>query len=284
MILPASYSNGFAPRDGSPLYPSLWKGCVGAWAPCLGPSGLTLRDWGGFGNNGTLTGGPSWVVSGRQALSFDGVNDQITFASPGKCAVSGAQSLSLWFNARSIVVANFPQMFNLGLVASPFTGQSLVGFNIVGVGPTIGTSQLCYIDYNASSGGVSGSYTTQSFGGRLNEWIHVVGQWNGTIWRTFINGTEDTNAQGTQDAPTAQPNGLMAIGSSSSSRFFDGNIEDVRFYGRALSPNEIRLLASRRGVAYELAPRRRSRVSVLTSLRYNIFTGNVGSLEVIGAS
>jgi hypothetical protein len=262
-----------------PLYPELWRGCVGAWAPCLGPTGLTLRDNSRFGNHGTLINGPTWNASGgRHALGFDGVNDQITFASPGRCAVSGAQSLSLWFNARSIVVANNPQMFNLGLTASPFTGQCLLGFNIANAGPTIGTSQLCFIDYNASLGGVSGSYTTQSFGGRLNEWIHVVGQWTGTIWRTWINGVEDTNAQGTQDAPTAQPTGVMTIGSIATSRFFDGNIDDVGIYNRALSPNEIRLLATRRGIAYEMAPRRRSRAVVITSgfsaLRPSILRGS----------
>ena len=75
MILPASYSNGFAPRDGQPLYPELWRGCVGAWCPSLGPTGLTLRDWSGFGNHGTLTNmdpGTDWVLSGgRYALDFD---------------------------------------------------------------------------------------------------------------------------------------------------------------------------------------------------------------------
>jgi DhnA family fructose-bisphosphate aldolase class Ia len=69
-----------------------------------------------------------------------------------------------------------------------------------------------------------------------------------------------------------------------SGRNFNGQMLDVRIYHRVVSENEIRILASRRGIAYELAPRRRSRVSVLASLRYNIFTGNVGSLEVIGAS
>jgi hypothetical protein len=38
---------------------------------------------------------------------------------------------------------------------------------------------------------------------------------------------------------------------------FSGQLDDIRIYNRALSANEIRLLAARRGIAYELAPRKR---------------------------
>lgn len=68
MILPGRYANGFAPRDGQPLYPELWKGCVGAWNPGLGVTGLTLRDQSGFGRHGTLTNGPTWGVSGKDQV------------------------------------------------------------------------------------------------------------------------------------------------------------------------------------------------------------------------
>jgi hypothetical protein len=210
-------------------------------------------DFSGQGNPGTLTNmdvATDWVADtadgGVRALDFDGTNDEIAFASPGAAAVSGVQSLSLWFYARSITVANRPQMFNLGLAGYPYTGQCLLGFNIIGVGPTVGTSRLCFIDYNSALGGVSGSYTTESFGTRLNEWIHVVGQWDGTIWRTWIDGTEDTNAQGTQDAPVAQPTGVMTIGSVATARYFDGLIDSVLLYDRVLTSAEITLLAASR--------------------------------------
>jgi hypothetical protein len=80
MILPGTYQNGFAPRDGSPLYPELWRGCVGAWNPGLGPTGLTLRDWSGYGNHGTLTNITAqncWKISeGRHAMEFVSSTDQ----------------------------------------------------------------------------------------------------------------------------------------------------------------------------------------------------------------
>jgi hypothetical protein len=74
-----SYQSGFyAPGRGVAKHPELWRGCVGAWNPGLGNTGLSLRDWSGGQNNGVLTNGPTWGVSdGRQALTFDGVNDRI---------------------------------------------------------------------------------------------------------------------------------------------------------------------------------------------------------------
>ena len=63
-------------------YPELWSGCVGAWAPCLGPTGTRLHDLSRYRNWGTLTNmdaATDWVVSGgRYALDFDGSNDYVS--------------------------------------------------------------------------------------------------------------------------------------------------------------------------------------------------------------
>ena len=70
----------FATHDDS-AYPELWNGCVGAWAPCLGPSGTRLHDHSGKQNWGTLANmdaATDWVVDGgRYALDFDGSNDYV---------------------------------------------------------------------------------------------------------------------------------------------------------------------------------------------------------------
>jgi hypothetical protein len=42
---------------------------------------------------------------------------------------------------------------------------------------------------------------------------------------------------------------------------FAGSLSDMRIYNRQLSPQEIALLAMRPGIAYEMAPRRRSGLS-----------------------
>ena len=60
------YGQGFARCQAECEYPELWKGLVGSWAPYLGSTGTTLRDWSGHGNHGTLTSmdpATDWVAS-----------------------------------------------------------------------------------------------------------------------------------------------------------------------------------------------------------------------------
>ena len=73
LFLP-SYKQGFARSAAESDNPGLWEGLVGAWAPALGPTGLTVRDWRGKGNHGTLTNmapATDWVMTEKGwALDF----------------------------------------------------------------------------------------------------------------------------------------------------------------------------------------------------------------------
>lgn len=276
MILPASYSNGFAPRDGSPLYPSLWRGCVGAWAPCLGPSGLTLRDWSGFGNHGTLTSmtAAAWTPSGgRYGLLFDGVDDYVPVSTSRFPSGNSALTFSLWFNPASIG-----------------TARPLIGYGRNGTGTWV----IVYVDsggrvvmeFGNGSGSVVG--TTVLVVGR---WYHIAAIYDRSQTRIAINGiTESSTAyssanidvnRDTDSQPiggigsyftqfaTQVDNGLATERYTSAS----GSLDDVRIYNRALSANEIRLLATRPGIAYEIAPRRRSSSAVQFNRRRRLLLG-----------
>lgn len=76
-----SYGRGFARCAAESAYPNLWKGLLGLWAPYLGPTGLTLYDWSGYGRHGTLTDmdpATDWVASPHgSVLDFDGADDQV---------------------------------------------------------------------------------------------------------------------------------------------------------------------------------------------------------------
>lgn len=251
-------------------YPGLWRGCVGAWAPCLGPTGVMLRDWSGFKTHATLTNGPIFTPSaGTYAVSCDGVDDKC-ITSNNVPVVTGPQWVSLWFNAAGITVANRPSLFSIALPSSPFTTQLIVGFNVVGTGTTEGTSRLCVIDYDGVA--VSGAFTTTTFGSRLNEWFHVVGGWDGTRWFVYINGVDETNAQGTQDAPTAVAAPLYISGTASG-RSFNGYIDGIMWSRGRITTQQIRLLGSRRGIAYETAPRRRVSSAVQFNRRRRLLVG-----------
>ncbi|MEM1304621.1 MAG: LamG domain-containing protein, partial [Planctomycetota bacterium] len=77
----------------------------------------------------------------------------------------------------------------------------------------------------------------------VGEWTHVAVVHNGSQWRLYRNGelfATNTTSQGAINTAS----GLWAIGSPSglANRFFDGQIDEVRVYSRALSDADIDML------------------------------------------
>jgi hypothetical protein len=282
VILPASYSNGFAPRDGQPLYPGLWRGCVGAWAPCLGPTGLTLRDWSGFGNHGVLTNGPAWVPSqGRYAISFDGTDDYINFGTRPNVYELSRFSCSFWIyktsNSAGWVLNRYNTSAAGGVVGDYFG---------VGQGTSIPTASSSF-----TGGGVNDYVVFESPDIiALNKWHHVA---MSVDLATRANTTITVN--GVYQAVTITTNGVppsvfkaatstvwtssRITGSGGGQNYSAFIADDVMLYRYFIPQNMHRLLASRPGIAYELAPRRRSSSAVVitsgfSALRPSILRGS----------
>jgi hypothetical protein len=235
MILPGTYANGFAPRDGEPLFPELWRGCVGAWNPGLGPTGLTLRDWSLFKNHGTLTNmdaGTDWVASqGRYALEFDGTNDSVALGYRPVLNLQSPLTICCW----CFPTANVSQAVVYSNMTGSFTGCETALTTLI---PRF---------WNGSSW----FNATQPL--PANTWSHVAWTNNGTVTQIFING--QLRGSSTHNGPTSNTSIPQHIGSRNTAIPFIGLLDCLELYNRILSPNEIRLLASRRGIAYEMAPR-----------------------------
>ena len=264
MILPASYANGFAPRDGQPLYPELWRGCVGAWSTTLGPSGVTLRDWSGLGNHATLkSSGAMPSVSpagGHNLLNLSGVQYADTGAACQALRSAARITVSAWVVTTTVskeIVSDYSgtnDHFELYLLGSGFPA-------FYAYGATTG--------YRASSVSVTD--------GKLH---HVLGEFNAGAINMYIdgvlaNGALSGTVPATLNAAAGQP---LNIGRYVNSAYFVGSIGDVFLHDRVLQDSEKRVIASRPGIAYELSPRRRSRAVVITSgfsaLRPSILRGS----------
>ena len=263
MLLPGTYANGFAPRDGRPLYPELWKGCVGAWNPGLGVSGLTLRDWSGFGNHGTLTNmtsGSAWsVVGGKFALTFDGVNDYVESAQ--KLSSVPEVTAEAWIRT-STVSREILAIYNLAGVSILELYLPLSGNPQFYIYKANGSAQLCYREASVAVND--------------GKWHHVAGVFSGLSSRldVYIDGLKANGTlTGTIPSTTNTSTEPMRIGAYNSGGFFSGSIGSVRTYVVAVSDSVIRLLSSRDGIAYEMAPRRRSSVQVTTNRRRRIIIG-----------
>jgi hypothetical protein len=250
MTSPGSYANGFAPRDGQPLYPELWRGCVGAWAPCLGPTGLTLRDWSGRCNHGTFfnsSASTAWSVSvGRYAADFPtSANEYVSCANPQLGGLS-QMSLSYWL----IRTGN----------NSAANGNGVIGaWGLQGTGATNQFVSLFVanaIRFTVGAGTVVGVTASQSID--LGSLYHIACVYTGSAVQIYVNGIFGGSAALTGAIVAGA--GELRFGNYAANEQSICSIDDVRVYSRAVSQNEIRLLASRRGIAYELAPRRRSRI------------------------
>lgn len=250
MILSGSYANGFAPRDGRTLYPELWRGCVFAAAPMLGPSGLTLRDWSGFGNHGTLTGvtaASAWTPNrGRYSLSFAGASQYVdTGNSAAFDFATGDFSVCVWVRIATA---------DAGIIGTLSSAPRGWGLYIWSTSPYIN-----WFAYGSTSTNDSRKGPVNIVGD--NRWHLVAANYSRVTGITqYLDGINIGNTSTlTGDLSSSQ---TLQLGRYPISTTFTGQLDDTRIYSRCLSDWEHRLLASRRGIAYELAPRRRSSVQV----------------------
>jgi hypothetical protein len=71
----------------------------------------------------------------------------------------------------------------------------------------------------------------------VNQWVHIAGTYDGQTQRLYVNGRL---VSAEQQAGLIDPsNGKLRIGGNSGGEAFEGYIDDVRIYNRALGANEV---------------------------------------------
>ena len=213
-------------------YASLKQGLVGAWIPSISGSGLLLPDLSGRGNHGTLTNmdASDWVSSeyGR-ALDFDGSNDYVSIPDSNQLDVTGPVSLAIWVRGTSTANKVLTEKGN---------NKTLV------LQPN-GANDFYYLDGFAGPAIVPG-LNTLIFNG---SWHNITATFNGATRSLYVDGAlRHTSAMST---PSANADEFVIGARSGSSVAWQGQVDDVRVYNRALSESEIRLLASKRGIGLE---------------------------------
>ena len=216
-----------------------------------------------------------WVVSGgRYALDFDGTNDCFSVS-----ALRGTETvvtLSTWVN---ILTYNNLDDFlcehttnynsNDGFISDPCGsgGTWAVGLTSTGTLPAF-TSYSVWTFPRPTAG----------------VWNHVSTIFDrtkglaATGLRTFVNGIEQTLTSG---FITGTISGAFANASTffmsraNSSLFLNAQLADAMLHNRSLSPQEIRLLATRPGIAYERRKRKQVYVPQTSARRRKILTGQV---------
>ena len=193
-------------------------------------SGTTVADSSGNGNTGTINGA-TWTTAGRygNALSFNGTTSYVDLGNPASLKLTGSMTWSAWIYATANpaddgqIVAKSGDTGGWQLKTSPDTGS-----HTFGVGVSVdGTNQVQRY-----------SNTIRA----LNTWYHVAGVYNAAA-RTldiYVNGVLDNGVlRGAVPAAQYDPAQNVNIGRRSGGYYFNGTIDEVRIYNRALSVSEI---------------------------------------------
>ena len=196
------------------------SGLVAAYAFNEG-AGTTSADVSGNGFTATLVSSPSWVAGQfGSALSFNGTS---SYAATG-------------------LTTNLPNWTVSGWVYSPAAPTSAAPS-----GP-IHREANYQINWNHGTSAfqgavgvrVSGSWYAASFGAlAANTWYNLAATYDGETLNAYTNGVLITSNTAPSGPADADPNALTIGRHAAVSQFFQGIVDNVRIYNRALSQTEI---------------------------------------------
>uniref|UniRef100_A0A6M3IEL8 Putative lectin/glucanase superfamily protein n=1 Tax=viral metagenome TaxID=1070528 RepID=A0A6M3IEL8_9ZZZZ len=204
-------------------------GCV-LYLPFEEGAGTTVYDQSQMGNDGVFgasTAAPTWT-SGKygKAILFDGANDLITVTDDTSLDLTSELTVSAWVNTN---VRNEGGATYYGIVVKKAT--SLWG----GGGYLLLLTPDGNWRFNIGDGA---SYQNATVVAETDVWTHVVGVLTSTHLHIYKNGVLGESTVRTKTPGVSGTN--LIIGKWAGYASFNGEIDDVRIYNRALSAEEIR--------------------------------------------
>ena len=187
-------------------------------------SGTAVTDLSGQGNNGTITGATR-TPSGKygSALSFNGTSNLVTVPDAASLDLTTGMTVEAWVQPtalgntwRTVAFKETGNYYSYALYASSGTG-------VPSGNGLVGTTDA---DVRAASSiPVSG-------------WTHLATTYDGNMLRIFVNGVQ--SAQLLQIGSLTASTGALRFGGNNIwSEWFQGQIDEVRVYNRALTAGQI---------------------------------------------
>jgi len=219
-------------------YDPLLSGIVGWWK-LDDASGTTATDSSGQMNNGSITGTVSWTTGHLNgALIFNGSDTAVNVGTPSILNLTHVGTISCWVKYDNTAAAGsgkWPMILGNGDWTNDLNGYMLA------LNSTAGSEgQVIFQILNASSGIFVNS--TLQYGD--NTWHHICGTWDGTNLTLYVNGTSVGTTPQTIDAVSGVNPFVMGRNALAANSFYNGVIDDVRVYNRALSSTEVAALAA----------------------------------------
>jgi hypothetical protein len=185
-------------------------------------------------NNGVAQNGVTYVpgVIG-QAFNFNGTTSDVLIPTSTTLNLADGFTIALWINLPTGVAQS------LGLIEKlvPSVEDKVIGINSTGT--------VYFYLYNLTP--VSPTFSSNT-ALTLNTWHHIAATYDGNDENIYIDGAFDA----TQVASGDVSNGAGALtfahnaarAAAGTNTFFAGSLDEIRWYSRALSAQEIAALAS----------------------------------------
>ena len=194
-------------------------------------SGTSWYDISGYGNNGTLTNGPTFSNTNGGVIVFDGTDDYVDVTYNSILNTPNGATYSIW-----IYPTQTGEFLNRGTSDSGTTPDNPRLYIDV-------SNKNIYFDW--SSVGVDRYVTTSNNSFKSNSWIQIAGLVTaGGRMDIYVNGLICTyNVRFNADVmpnPLPNTNNSIQIGGATwIPRYFGGRISAVSLYNRALTAAEV---------------------------------------------
>jgi len=213
-----------------------WKFNEGSGSQVLD---LTANSFNGVVNSSSWAiDSPCGATPSNYALSFNGVNNNDNM---GNSAGNGVRTIDFWFKpavnmSPSTTATGWTLISRDDNTQFSEYGIYIRGTDWTGAG---NVGKLCFwIRYSGTLHEIMSNQNTWTGG----TWYHVAGVLDPTSgMKLFINGTAQTNIDASATSATMTDNSSpVNLGSwGPSLRFFNGRMDEMRLWNRALSPSEI---------------------------------------------
>lgn len=212
---------------------------------CNEGSGTSLADASGNAHNGTLVNGPTWGVGKYgQGVNLDGSNDYISIADHANFTLDPAQSYtwSAWVKNNNFT--EWSTVWSQTIDANNFfyfyahTSSDPIG------GPvTNGVSVYWWVNGGSSRVGVHSNNNVLTAG----QWSYVTVTYNGSLaqnsrFSIYVNGVDVTNRSDIASSgtiTTINPTNIRAGSNQPFGEYLTGSIDELRYYRRILTLQEI---------------------------------------------
>jgi predicted phage tail protein len=187
-------------------------------------TGTAFTDQSGTGNNGTAAN-TTWAGAGNgkfgNALSFNGTNAMATVPDSASLHLSAGETMEAWVkptsfgNWNTVLMKERTGYYAAALYANTAPNRPSANVYTSGDNDLRGTTQVA-----------------------IGAWTHLAATYDGTTLRLYVNGAL-ASSQSVSGAIIASTGALRIGGNSIWGEYFNGLVDEVRIYNKALTAAEI---------------------------------------------